>query len=146
MKAIVPFLIFASAAGALIPPGAADLKTAEGWQAWGFPVDDFLPWNLWLQHASIAASEGKYLVVYGYLVATPNSIVLFPTEEASQSGSTKGALVLARDDSPALRWLFSEERSEGFYAVGGVFSRSEKGPMLGHLTKIRFAMKKEPNK
>jgi hypothetical protein len=136
--------IILTPASALIPPGAADEKTGEGWQAVGFPIDDYVPWNLWLQAKEIAAQDQKYLVVAGYLVASPNSVILFPNEEASRSGRTDGALLLSRDDSPALRWLFGSERAEGFFAVGGVLSLTPKGPQLGHLTKIRFAMKREP--
>ena len=129
---------------ALIPPGSADEKTGEGWQAVGFPVDDYVPWNLWLQAKEIAAKDAQYLVIAGYLVASPDSIILFPNEEASRSGRTDGALILFRDDSPALRWLFGSERAEGFYAVGGMLSVTPKGPQLGHFSKIRFAMKREP--
>lgn len=130
-------------ASAVIPSGAADEKTGEGWQAVGFPIDDYVPWNLWLQAKEVAAKDRQYLVVAGYLVATPNSVVLFPSEEASRSGRTDGALILSRDDSPALRWLFGSERAEGSYTVGGVLSVTPKGPQLGHFSKIRFAMKRE---
>jgi hypothetical protein len=130
-------------ASALILPEAADEKTGEGWQALGFPIDDYVPWNLLLQAKEITAKDRKYLVVAGYLVASFNSIILFPNEEASKSGRTDGALILSRDDSPALRWLFGSERAEGFYAVGGLFSVTPKGPQLGHFSKVKFAMKRE---
>ena len=141
---VLGFVSLLAPASALIPPGAADEKTGEGWQAVGFPVDDYVPWNLWLQAKEVAGQDRKYLVVAGYLVVSPNSAILFPNEEASRSGRTDGALILSRDDSPALRWLFGDGRAEGFYAVGGVLSVTPKGPQLGHFSKIRFAMKKEP--
>ena len=131
-------------ASALIPPGSADEKTGDGWQAIGFPVDDYVPWNLALQAKEIAAKDREYLVVAGYLVASPGSVILFPSEEASRSGRTDGALILLRDDSPSLRWLFGSGHGEGVYAVGGLLSVTPKGPQLGHFSKIRFAMKKEP--
>jgi len=127
---------------ALIPPECADASTAEGWQAVGFPVDDYLPWSLELQGKEIAQKEGKYVVVMGYLVSSSESIVLFPNADAARSGRMDGTLILNKQDSPALRWLFPECRAEGWYAVGGVFSLATKAPMLGHLGRIRFAMKK----
>ena len=111
----------------------------------GFPVDDYVPWSLWIHAKEIVNHDGKYLVVEGYLVASQNSIILFASEEAARSGRTDGALVLTSDDSPALRWLFAGRHAEGYFAVGGVYSHATKGPMLGHLTKVRFAMKYEPN-
>jgi len=119
----------------------ADERTGEGWQAMGFPIDDYIPWALWSQAKEIAAQDKKYLVIAGYLVATPNSTVLYPNEEASRSGRLDGALILTREDSPALRWLVGKGRIEGVCAVGGVISTSPKGPQLGYLAKIRFAMR-----
>jgi hypothetical protein len=87
---VLGLAIILTPASALIPPGAADEKTGEGWQAVGFPIDDYVPWNLWLQAKEIAAQDRKYLVVAGYLVASPNSVILFPNEEASRSGRTDG--------------------------------------------------------
>ena len=120
-----------------------DKLAAEGWHWADMPIEDLVPWQLQIDVKAITESEGKYIVVFGYLVASEKSVVLFPSEEASKSGKTDGALILATEDSPAMRWLFPRRHSEGFYAVGGVFSRSSNGPMLGHLAKIRFAMKKE---
>lgn len=128
---------------AVVP--AADAKTVEGWQAFGFPIDDYVPWNLGIQAKELGAKNGQYVVVAGYLVASAKSVTLFPDKEAALSGRREGTLSLAREDSPALRWLFGDERAEGFFAVGGVLSVTPKGPQLGQLTKIRFAMRKEPN-
>lgn len=143
---ILPLLFACSAltASALIPPGSADKNTSEGWQAIGFPVDDYAPWSLSLQAKEIATKDKQYLVVAGYLIVFGNSIILFPDKDASRSGGVSGALILSREDSPALRWLFGANAAEGFYAVGGVLSVTPKGPQLGHFTKIRFAMKVEP--
>lgn len=135
---------FAGTAAGVIAPGSADSTTADGWQPVGFPGDDYFPWSLSFDAKNIAEADGKFLVISGYLVASPDSLILYPSEGASRSGRTDGALILAREDSPALRWLFSRRKSEGIYAVGGVFSRSTKGHLLGHLTKVRFAMKSEP--
>ena len=146
MRASLVVLVVCSVSSlfALIPPGAADSTTAEGWRAMGFPVDDYVPWSLQIDSKEIANLNEKYLVVAGYLVASKDSITLFPTDEASKSGSIDGALVLTSDDSPALRWLLSDGSVEGHFAVGGLFSRA-KGPALGHLTKVRFAMSRGPN-
>jgi len=46
-------------ASALSPPGAADAKTGEGWQAVGFPIEDYVRWNLWLQAKEVAAEDKK---------------------------------------------------------------------------------------
>jgi hypothetical protein len=126
---------------ALVP--AADPATVEGWKAHGFPVDDFLPWSLQVESKEIAALDGRYIVVSGYLVATLSSVVLFADEEAAKKGRVVDALVLSMEDSAALRWLFSRRRSEGVYAIGGLFERSKSGSVLGHLSKVRFAMKAE---
>ncbi len=104
-------------------------------------MDDYLPWNLQFEAKAISSKDGKYLVVFGYLVATQNSIVLYPNEEMSKSGRLDGALVLKSDDSPAMRWLFKGVVTEGYYAVGGVLSRTTSGAALGQMSKIRFAMK-----
>lgn len=126
-----------------IPPDGSDRANSEGWRAEGFPVDDYVPWNLLMDSKRITEMDGKYLVVFGYLVASPSSILLFTSKDASDAGNTEGALILATNDSPAMRWLFPRRQLEGYYAVGGVFIKGQKDPILGHLTKIRFAMKKE---
>jgi hypothetical protein len=135
------FAVLSPFAKALVP--AADPATVEGWRAHGFPVDDFLPWSLQIESKAITALNGCYIVVSGYLVATSNSIVLFANEEAAKKGRMGDALVLSMEDSAALRWLFSRRRSEGFYAVGGIFERSKGGSVFGHLSNVRFAMKVE---
>ena len=135
--------LFAASAVALIDPSMSDPTTREGWKGVGFPVDDFVPWSLQLDSKEIAEQDGRYLVVFGYLVVSPNSIVLFPTADAARSGSLTGALILTSTDSPPIRWLFRNVRLlEGYYAVGGLFSRNKSGQALGHFTKVRFAMQR----
>ena len=125
----------------LSPSSTSSLEraTMEGWHWVGIPVEDWVPYHLELDAKEIAGFEEKYVVVFGYLVASTQSIVLFPNEEASRANRTEQALILSRENSPALRWLAP---NEGYYAVGGMY-RSGSKAFLGHLSFIRFAIKKE---
>ena len=111
----------------------------EGWHWVGIPIEDWAPYHLEIDAKEITGFEKKYVVVYGYLVASAQSIILFPSEEASRTNHTERALILSRNDSPALRWLAP---TEGYYAVGGTYRNGTK-TFLGHLSYVRFAMKKE---
>lgn len=113
----------------------------EGWHWVGIPVEDWVPYHLELDAKKIAGFDEKYVVVFGYLVASAKSIVLFPNEESSRTNRTEQALILSRESSPALRWLAP---TEGYYAVGGMYHSRSKA-FLGHLSHIRFAMKKNPD-
>ncbi|MCX6952667.1 MAG: hypothetical protein NTV51_10960 [Verrucomicrobia bacterium] len=129
------------------PPRAAlsavSREAADGWAWANEGVDDFVPWPLERSRDALRARNGKFVVVFGYLTVSAKALIVFPSFEASKSGSLEGALILLPDDSPALRWLFPLRHSEGYYAVGGVLTCSASGPSFGELSKVTFAMKRD---
>lgn len=122
---------------------SSDIQSYAGWNWLGFGVDRHVPWMLQIDRKAIESNENTYLVVYGFLGISEDSLILYPSEEDFRSGKTSNAILVGVGDSPALEWLELHEGQEGFYAIGGVFSRGVGTDFFGHLTGVRFAMKKD---
>ncbi len=118
-------------------------ETSEGWAWASKPVGDFVPWPLGGFQRAIRERDGQFIVVYGYLAVSAQSMVLYPSSAASWSGKLEGAIMLSQEDSPALKWLFPLRHTEGYYAIGGMLTCRPAGPLLGELSKVRFAMRKD---